>query len=190
MMLWMTASGLTEERCRFLLDSCKDGPQPLPTPPPAKDLGPACGHPHGDYVIVGVSWRDADNGLLVRATPSNEAQIRGVIPANGTGIGVSNCQGSWCQVKYACQSGWAGSRYLAERSGELQRVTGVSPTDPEGLNVREGPGSTFPRSDSIPFNATGVIKHTCQPSPVDRVPWCLVTYRRTSGWVAGRYLTR
>jgi uncharacterized protein YraI len=164
------------------------GPQGKPS-----GSGPSasnCGHPHGDYVIVGIAWGDADKGLLIRAAPNSAAAVKGVIPAAATGLGVSNCQGGWCQVKYACQSGWAGARYLSERSAELYRVTGVKANDPDGLNVRTGPGATYARNGSIPFYADGVKRHSCYPDTADRASWCLVTYRDVSGWVANQFLTR
>jgi hypothetical protein len=106
----------------------------------------------------------------------------------GVGIGISNCQGIVCQVQYGCDSGWTLPKYLSPRLSELYRVVGVSPNDPEGLNVRSGPHTTFPSVGSIPYNAIDVIRHVCQPGPIDRLEWCLVTYRNVSGWAAGRLL--
>lgn len=151
-----------------------------------------CGHPHGDYVVIEVKSGDRDGGLVVRAGPNNTADRLGVIPASGTGIGTANCADSgWCQVKYACISGWSYSaRYLSPRTRRLYRVTGVDVSDPDGLNMRAGPHSSHPKKNSIPYNAADVINHECEPSPIDRTEWCLVTYRDASGWVAGRFLTR
>ena len=182
------------ESCIFLLD-CKETPRktPEPVPPEPKPPEKKCDQRQGNYIVVNVPWGDADNGLLIRASPTSTAQIKGVIPAAAVGVDVSNCQGNWCQVTYGCETGWAGSRFLSERSNELRRVVGVSLSDPEGLNIRTGPGPTFPKNAekrSIPANADGVINHTCQASPVDRTSWCLVTYRNYSGWVAGRFLSR
>ena len=159
-------------------------------------FGPAtaqgnCGHPNGDHVVIEVKWEDPIGGLAVRDGPNGGANRLGIIPASGTGIGVGQCQDNgWCQVKYACVSGWSLlARFLAPRLRRLNRVTGVSPDDPEGLNVRVGPHQTYPAKVRIPYNGTDVIKHICQPSPNDRTEWCLVTYRDNSGWVAGRFLT-
>src|SRR5438105_4442444 len=67
-----------------------------------------CGAPHGDYVVIEVKWEDSIGGLAVRDEPRNDGTRRGVIPAAGTGIGIGECLGSgWCQVKYACLSGWS-----------------------------------------------------------------------------------
>jgi uncharacterized protein YraI len=142
-------------------------------------------------VVVKVKWGDAIGGLAVRSAPDGNAERLEVIPATGSGIGVSNCRAGWCQVKHACASGWASAAFLSPRTSEIYRVTGVSANDPQGLNVRTGPAYTYAtRGQGIPYNGTDVIVHTCQPSPNDQTNWCLVTYRGSSGWVAGRFLTR
>lgn len=178
-------------------------PKPPEAPPPPRPQVEAaikpsaaapsaldCERPHGDYVTVKVAWDDPDKGLLIRAAPGNAAEVKGVIPPAATGLDVSNCQGEWCQVKYRCQSGWAGSRFLSTRANELHRVVGVGPNDPDGgLNLRTGPGSSFPKTSLIPFNADDVIVHVCQPA-TGPGSWCLVTYHDNSGLVAHRFLTR
>lgn len=172
--------------CYFLLD-CKDIAVPAIQPPPSGDARPAaCTQPVGSHVIVNVPWQDADNGLLLRAAPSTQAKVVSTIPANGVGLIVSKCSDGWCQIEYNCQKGYAAARYLAERSTQFRSVIGVSPGDPEGLNVRNGPGANYSKVSSIPYNGTQVIVHNCQT--VTQASWCLVSYQNNSGWVAGRYL--
>ena len=157
------------------------------------DLQPqstGCQASHGDYVVINVKWGDPDGGLVISDGPGMKAKRLGVIPSNGNGIGIFGCQGIWCRVKYGCFDGWSSKLYLAERTERTHRVTGVQSSDPDGLNVRSGPGSNYSRNGSIPFNATDVAKHTCQSSPVDGSEWCLVSRYNLSGWVAGRYLAR
>jgi uncharacterized protein YraI len=197
---WIAAPAFAQPRppadeCDFL--DCGEIPQ-APTPPAPRvpqrppNVPPNCG-PHGDYVIVGVRYDDKDRGLLIRAAPNGQAETRGVIPPNGTDVGVTNCQGSWCEVKYGCQSGWAGSHYLSPRTSNLSRVVDVKPNDPDGLNVRTGPASSFPKKGSIPYNATDVIRHTCQPGIGTSTKWCLLTYRGkgidVSGWASSLFLS-
>jgi uncharacterized protein YraI len=160
----------------------------------SSDPAPAqgdCGHPHGDYVVVQVRWEDPIGGLAVRTDPNGNAERRGVIPAAGTGVGISDClQSGWCQVRYACVFGWSFSaRFLSLRSRQQYAVTGVSAADPEGLNLRSGPHHSYAAKGSIPYDARDVVRHVCQPSPIDRTEWCLITYRDESGWVASRFLT-
>jgi uncharacterized protein YraI len=151
-----------------------------------------CGHPHGDHVVIQVKWGDSIGGLAVRSAPHNNASLLGVIPAAGTGVGIGKCEDSgWCLVKYACLNGWSYSaRFLAPRIRRLNKVTGVRPNDPDGLNLRTGPHTTYAASNNIPYNRADIIGHVCQESPRDRSEsWCLVTYRGSSGWAAGRFLT-
>lgn len=151
-----------------------------------------CGHPHGDHVVIQVKWSDPIGGLAVRNAPNSNATRLGVIPADGTGIGIGRCEDSgWCLVKYACLNGWSYSaRFLAPRIRRLNKVTGVRPNDPDGLNVRTGPDTTFRVSSNIPYNGIDVIGHVCHESPKDSSEsWCLVTHRGNSGWAAGRFLT-
>jgi uncharacterized protein YraI len=175
--------------CRFLLDSCNITlPAALPPrPTEAKPAAPACVQPVGSHVIVNVPWQDADNGLLLRAAPSMQASVLSVIPASGAGLIVSNCSDGWCQIEYNCQKGYAAAKYVAERTSRFRNVSNVSSTDPEGLNIRNGPGTTYTKLSSIPYNGKQVVVHNCQT--VSNAPWCLVTYQNSSGWVAGRYLS-
>lgn len=195
-----SSSGAADDSdgCIFLLD-CKNIPRTTPPPPPsppapapAPDFrrGPDqnCVDSGGDHVVTNVLWGDSDNGLLLRAGANSRAAVIAVIPPDAVGVEVSECDGGWCRVIYRCKAGWAGSKYLAAESAQYRRVVRVSPNDPEGLNLRAGPGSTYSKLASIPFNATGVISHVCQTSGADGVSWCLVTYRHTSGWAAARFL--
>lgn len=185
--------------CMFLLD-CKTlpkdpevrRPEPAPTPP---ELPPArrehtsdpCGHPHGDYIVANVPFGDADNGLLLRIAPSGAAEVKGVIPPNGVGLGIEQCQNGWCRVRYKCHVGWVGARYVADRRSSISRVVGVSSRDPEGLNIRSGPGARFGLVGSVPYNSVGLARHACQVSG-DQTTWCLITAGEKSGWVAARFL--
>jgi uncharacterized protein YraI len=140
--------------------------------------------------VVGVKYGDPDGGLHLRSAPSAEATVTGVIPGMAIGLEVGACRGNWCEVRYGCQAGWSNSSYLSPLANTLQRVIGVSPSDPEGLNLRKGPHHSYPATANIPYNATGLIVHVCQPSQQDGSRWCLVTDSRGSGWVSGRYLAR
>jgi uncharacterized protein YraI len=153
---------------------------------------PSCSHPHGNYVVVDVKWEDPIGGLAVRTGPNAGEKREGVIPTDGTGIGVEveKCtQSGWCPVRYKCYSGWSLlAKYLAIRERRLQRVVNVSASDPDGLNVRSGPHHTYPVKAHISYRSTDLIKHICEPSPVDGSEWCLVTQNEKSGWVSGKYL--
>jgi uncharacterized protein YraI len=186
---WTRAADAVDPVCQFLI--CKDEPEQR-RPPSPPERGPKC-EAQGDYVVVSVPWDDADHGLLIRSAPNGGATVRGVIPPAGIGVAATSCDGSWCEVKYGCLSGWAGSRYLSERSRNLFRVSGVSSSDPEGLNLRSGPGPNFSKVGSVPYNGANLIKHTCQRGAGVRTDWCLITYEgrsNLSGWASSRFLAR
>jgi SH3-like domain-containing protein len=133
----------------------------------------------GDYVVVNVHWGDDDGGLNIRTGP-NQTQI-GVIPATGTGIEVNTCSAGWCQVRYKCFSGWAFAQHLALRSTRLARVKGVTEAT---LKVRRDPGQSSELAGALAANATGVVKHVCQSTPLTGAEqWCHISAGKTSGWV-------
>ena len=139
-------------------------------------------------MVTGVRWDDPLGGLAVRDAAGAGARRLGIIPPSGTGVGLGECHAS--QVRYECLSGWSlASRYLAPSVRRLAGVSGVSPNDPEGLNVRSGPSANHPVRGSIPYDASGVVVHVCQRGSSTRSEWCLVTYGAISGWVAGRFLS-
>lgn len=148
------------------------------------------GQPRGDYVVINVKSDDPIGGLAVRDQPSSSSGRRGIIPSDGIGVEVGQCQANgWCAVKYGCLSGWAlAARYLSPQSRRNYRVEGVASSDPDGLNLREGPGPGSPIHGHLRFNDANVVLHACQPSPEDRTDWCLVSSGGISGWAAGRFL--
>lgn len=157
----------------------------------AADAQAPCQRSAGDHVVIDVRWEDPIGGLAIRAIASSSGERLGIIPSSGIGIAVGECtQSGWCRVNYQCSAGWAlAARYLAPRVRRLYRVAGVSPADPDGLNMRAGPHYSYPAKGHIPYDSSDVIVHVCQPSPEDGSPWCLVTQRDNSGWVAGQFVT-
>jgi uncharacterized protein YraI len=158
-----------------------------PSPPPAA-TPEGCEGAVGDEVVIGVKWGDSDGGLMVRAAPSVAAGKRGTIPADAVGVRRDECQGNWCRVTYRCLTGWASAQFLSSRQANLSNVLGVRPDDPDGLNVRAGPGMTYSVKGSIPYDATNLVRHTCETNT--GTEWCLVSYRETSGWVSRHFLSR
>jgi uncharacterized protein YraI len=146
--------------------------------------------PNGNYTVINVKSDDPIGGLAVRDGPSSSSGRRGVIPANGVGVVIGQCQtNGWCQVSYGCLSGWSlAARYLAPVVRRNYKVDGVFPSDPEGLNLRVDPRPSAEISGHLRYDDEHVVLHACQPSPEDRTDWCLVTSGSNSGWAAGRFL--
>ena len=153
---------------------------------PIAHASPDCESRSGNSVVVNIGREDPIGGLAVRAAPSPQAPIKTVIPAAGTGVAIGSCHGDgWCEVTFECVRGWSlAARYLAPRDQRLYRVTNVSPNDPEGLNVRSGPGLAYSPKGNIPYNGDGIVLHDCQADG----RWCLVTYGEISGWSARQLL--
>jgi uncharacterized protein YraI len=153
---------------------------------PIAHASPDCESRSGNSVVVNIGREDPIGGLAVRAAPSPQAPIKTVIPAAGTGVAIGSCHGDgWCEVTFECVRGWSlAARYLAPRDQRLYRVTNVSPNDPEGLNVRSGPGLAYSPKGNIPYNGDGIVLHDCQADG----RWCLVTYGEISGWSSRQLL--
>lgn len=150
----------------------------------------SCAEPAGAYIVINVPSADQDGGLVIRDAASSRARRLGVIPSNAVGVDVKACEESgWCRVSYNCTEGWSYlAKYLAPRDQRLARVVDVSPSDPDGLNLRSGPGPRFPPVGRLPYNARGLVRHTCEASKTDDTSWCLVSAAGVSGWAAGRFL--
>jgi uncharacterized protein YraI len=145
-----------------------------------------CESRSGNSVVVNIGREDPIGGLAIRAAPNPQAPIKTVIPAAGTGVAIGSCHGDgWCEVTFECVRGWSlATRYLAPRDQRLYHVTNVSPNDPEGLNVRSGPGLAYSPKGNIPYNGDGIVLHDCQADG----RWCLVTYGEISGWSSRQLL--
>jgi uncharacterized protein YraI len=151
----------------------------------------ACGHPHGDYRVVGIA---SDDVLWVRSSPRRDANETGSIPPNGDGVGVGRCTNvsgysfQWCEVRYRCVSGWAYARYLEEggastatTEGETYRVFGIAPDDV--LNMREGPGTAYPIVTEIPPDGRGIeVSHCAATGSANK--WCQIDWQGMSGWAS------
>lgn len=172
-------------------------PQPLPQPPTAGD----CGHPHGDYQVVGIASNDV---LWIRSEPNSRAPTAGSMPPGARGVGVGRCvnvagyRSPWCEVRYKCSAGWSYSRYLSQASAspapspapspsaETYRVVGVAGNDV--LNMRSGPGTGYGIVAEIPPYGTGVSVSGCRAVSGFKSKWCAVTWRGASGWASASFL--
>jgi zinc D-Ala-D-Ala dipeptidase len=151
--------------------------------------------PRSTYIVSGIRWNDEDGGLLVRERNMDfVGSAKGVLPSNATEIRrVGACVGIWCPVECNDLHGWASSLYLTRYSDAVRSVTTGRPANSTGaIIIHNGPdGSCPPVADAkaIPYNADGVVVHSCQPGPNDRSSsWCEITFNGDSGWVDGRYL--
>ena len=152
----------------------------------------ACPPTNGPWKVQGVSTGD---WLNVRSAPQSSASILGAMSFNATGVSVSNCQSNgWCRVQYGCTSGWAFGNYLgrggSNPDGALAGVYRVvdHPRD-SLLNVRSGPGTTFPIVGELAPDATNIRVRDCQKVKGWKMRWCTVEHSTGAiGWAYGQYL--
>jgi uncharacterized protein YraI len=179
----------------------------VPTPPPQPPAAPVP-PPTGQLVqVTGVAPNDV---LNVRSGPGTSYQVIGAL-GNGTTVRRLGCRSvgtaRWCEIQQLTdmrERGWVNARFLGEPgvaapqppasqlperpgAGVTVQVTGLQPGG--RLNLRTGPGTSYPVSGSL-SNGTSVRRLSCESLAGTR--WCqveLLTPGRQRGWVSGRYLT-
>jgi uncharacterized protein YraI len=148
----------------------------------------SCSGLDGKYIVTNIRFDDSDHGLVIHNGPSLNGVQVGLIPPNGTDIVVGACSGDWCPVECNNMKGWSRSRFLTLRSNALFSVAGISPNDPLGLNVRNGPDQFCPSVGAIPVGGRDVIVHSCEPGPTDKLMWCRITFNGVSGFAMADHL--
>jgi hypothetical protein len=166
------------------------GMPPVPICRPVTALRYSCGAVADGHIISNVAWNDTDRGLNVRDAPSVTGKRLGTIPSNAVEIPVEKCEAGWCAVTCKSVKGWSRDKYLKNASDSLTGVTNISPTDPVGLTARNGPSPKCGPTGQLPYDAKGVITHSCQIGPDDKGTWCQITYEKLSGWVPSEFLRR
>lgn len=124
-------------------------------------------------------FRITTANLNFRSGPGTTYPILAVIP-KGTTVNVISESGGWAKFIYSGKTGYASTSYLQK----------VSATDPvlytryttEELNLRSGPGTTYPILRVMPKGAT-VSVHRISGY------WAYVTYDGTKGWCHTGYLS-
>ncbi len=128
----------------------------------------------------------AGDVLNMRAGPSVRHRIIGMIPPNACGVRITwPCRGRWCNVRWEGQEGFVHMRYIdeeADADDDVACVVRVAPWDV--LNMRAGPGVSYPVIATIPPDACDVH---IRPFRAIGNWWC-VRWRDCSGWVHRRHL--
>ncbi|WP_081910097.1 SH3 domain-containing protein [Thermopetrobacter sp. TC1] len=124
--------------------------------------------------------------LNMRAGPGVRHRIVGAIPPDACGVRITwPCRGRWCKVRWRGREGFVHMRYISEEADaddDTACVVRVAPWD--GLNMRAGPGVSYPVVAIIPPDACDV-----RIRPFRAVGnWWRVRWRGMTGWVNRRYL--
>ncbi len=120
----------------------------------------------------------ATGGLNVRAGASTGNRVLTTLP-NGSYVTLISKSGAWWRVEYAGgQYGYCHADYIKEVSA----VTATVNTDPTGLNVRSGPGTSYSRIGGL-SRGTTVIELSRSGQ------WARILFQGTrTGYVSAQYL--
>ncbi|MDR1262618.1 MAG: SpoIID/LytB domain-containing protein, partial [Oscillospiraceae bacterium] len=187
-----------------------DGATSLPNPsaaPEAQPVAQTASQPNASTQIVGmgvVTLESKTGNLNVRKTPSNSAQVLTKIPS-GSQVEVYAVSGSWAEVRYKGQYGYAASQYIkldgAALSGESATASASSTGPSGGSSAAQNTLAAQVNTDSGEGNVYLRAKANKNATILDRVPhgsqvtvlgadgsWARVTYKGRTGYILSDYL--
>ena len=121
----------------------------------------------------------AVGGLNVRTEPSTGSRVLTTL-SNGSYITLMSKSGSWWRVEYSGgRYGYCHADYITAVSGSTATVN----TDPTGLNVRSGPGTSYARIGGLSRGYRVIVLST-------NSGWSRILYQGTkTGYVSAQYLS-
>jgi len=146
---------------------------------------------------------NTEDGLMLRKGPGTDNDIIQLLKY-GEEISVDKIEDGWAYTTVEDNSGWCSVEYLTEDKSDIKETAPsgtassdpgklVQPADrategyhgyvdePDGLNLRYGPGTDYDVITAIPDKAE-VIEYGWQDG------WIFVDYKGTYGWINGQYL--
>jgi len=182
---WQVLFGDTMDKLRADVQAMLNGTvappptAPVPTPPP-----PATEEPLAAAVQTGSS------SLNFRAGPGTAHKLLGTIK-RGASLDVFEIKGSWARVTSNRVMGWCSANFLTidfldtdpEEPAAEDKVMGRAVQDKSaGLNLREGPGTSYRSLGMIP-------RYTDLEVYEVKGTWVRVQWGNKMGWVSKNYLT-
>ena len=121
----------------------------------------------------------ANGGLNVRTEPTTGSRVLTTL-GNGSYVTLISRSGSWWRVEYSGGSyGYCHGDYITAVSGNTATVN----TDPTGLNVRSGPGTSYARIGGLSRGYRVIVLSTSGG-------WSRILYQGTkTGYVSAQYLS-
>lgn len=121
----------------------------------------------------------ANGGLNVRTEPTTGSRVLKTL-SNGSYVTLMSRSGSWWRVEYSGGSyGYCHADYITPVAGNTATVN----TDPTGLNVRSGPGTSYTRIGGLSRGYTVVVLSANNG-------WSKILYQGTkTGYVSAQYLS-
>ncbi|MBR4109050.1 MAG: SH3 domain-containing protein [Oscillospiraceae bacterium] len=121
----------------------------------------------------------AVSGLNVRTEPTTGSRVLTTL-SNGSYVTLISRSGSWWRVEYGGgRYGYCHADYITAVSGNTATVN----TDPSGLNVRSGPGTSYARIGGLSQGYRVIVLSTNNG-------WSRILYQGTkTGYVSAQYLS-
>lgn len=146
---------------------------------------------------------NTEDGLMLRKGPGTDKDIIRLL-TYGEEISVEKIENDWAYTTVDGSSGWCSVEYLTVNKNDIKKSESKSGTavdadklvqpenradegfhghvdEPEGLNMRYGPGTDYDIITAIPDKAE-VIEYGWKDG------WVFVEYNGTNGWINGDYL--
>ncbi|MCJ7725374.1 MAG: SH3 domain-containing protein [Acidimicrobiia bacterium] len=149
--------------------------------------------PDSGLCVIDHLYGDA---LNVRSGPGTSFGVVGTLAfdASGvtpTGVGAKDDQDrTWIEVDIGGGTGWAAGWLLTPCEVTLPgSYCVVDTTCDDRLNVRVGPGGSYEKMASLPFNATDVEATGATALDDEGRLWRQIRHYNDVGWVAGWFLT-
>lgn len=151
--------------------------------------------PEADLCVIETRFGET---LNVRSGPGTAYDVVGSLSfdqvgVHATGVGAEDDRGrTWKEIEYFGGRVWVASWLLTPNPCEVAApadycISGTSCTD--RLNVRSGPGASFQKLGSLPYDMVGVQATGASSADADGRTWRQIRFRGSVGWVASWFLT-
>lgn len=136
--------------------------------------------------------------LNVRSGPGTGFEIIGTLPfdqtgVHATGLAANDDEGQpWEEIDYYGGLGWVAAWLLTSNACSLEAPADYCVIDTvctDRLNVRTGPGGSYQKLGSLPFDAVGVQATGASSTDGDGRTWRQIRFRGDLGWAASWFLT-
>ncbi len=153
------------------------------------------GVPETDHCVIDTGSADH---LNVREGPGTEYGIVGTLAHDATGVRATGLAAEddeervWMEITHGLDNGWVASWFLTPgpcRLGSPTTACVIDTTCDDRLNVRVGPGVTYARLGSLPFDAVDVAATGAAADDTNGREWWQIEFRGEMGWVAAWFLT-
>lgn len=151
--------------------------------------------PEADLCVIEHRFGES---LNVRSGPGTGFEVIGTLPydqtgMHATGVGADDDEGQpWKEIDFYGTPGWVAAWLLTNDTCLLEAPADYCVIDTactDRLNVRSGPGGTYQKLGSLPFDAVGIQATGATSTDGEGRTWRQIRFRGDIGWVASWLLT-